>query len=94
MAQAYEEKRNLCIKYPKSVEIHLSPQNFQYEPLEAFGEGLTTKRPWNQGSLGFVERLNGRVAMLGFMAAIIGELISGHGPAGQVAGMVRWYLSL
>ena len=72
----------------------LSPQNFQYEPLEAFGEGLTTKRPWNQGSLGFVERLNGRVAMLGFMAAVIGELISGHGPAGQVADVIRWYLSL
>jgi|TARA_B100001059_G_scaffold163718_1_gene163256 hypothetical protein len=73
---------------------HLSSQNFQYEPLEAFGEGLTTKRPWNKGSLGFVERLNGRVAMLGFMAAIIGELISGHGPAGQVADVIRWYLSL
>jgi hypothetical protein len=44
--------------------------------------------------LGFVELLNGRVAMLGFMAAIIGELISGHGPAGQVADVIRWYLSL
>jgi len=28
------------------------------------------------------------------MAAIIGELISGHGPAGQVAAVIRWYLSL
>ena len=72
----------------------MSRQNYQYEPLEAFGEGLTTKRPWNQGSLGFVERLNGRVAMLGFMAAIIGELMSGHGPAGQVAALIRWYLAL
>tara|TARA_B100001093_G_scaffold519980_1_gene611831 strand:+ start:1204 stop:1422 length:219 start_codon:yes stop_codon:yes gene_type:complete len=72
----------------------LTRQTFQYEPVEAFGEGLTTKRPWNQGSLGFVERLNGRVAMLGFAAAIIGELISGRGPAGQVADVIHWYLSL
>ena len=94
MAQAYKAKLVLCIECKEEVKIHLSPQNFQYEPLEAFGEGLTTKRPWNQGSLAFVERLNGRVAMLGFMAAIIGEFISGHGPAGQVLGMIRWYLSL
>ncbi len=67
---------------------------FQYEPLESFGEGLTTQRPWNQGSLLFVERMNGRTAMVGFAASIIGELISGHGPAGQIADVVRWYLSL
>tara|TARA_B100001758_G_C18403140_1_gene610284 strand:+ start:1263 stop:1391 length:129 start_codon:yes stop_codon:yes gene_type:complete len=41
-----------------------------------------------------VELINGRVAMLGFAAALIGELVSGHGPAGQVMAMVRWYLSL
>ena len=71
------------------------PQDaFQYEPLEAFGEGLTTRRPWNTGSLRFVERLNGRVAMLGFTAAVVGELTTGHGPAGQVMALVHWYLSL
>ena len=32
--------------------------------------------------------------MLGFMAAIIGELMSGHGPAGQIAALIRWYLAL
>ena len=67
---------------------------YQYEPLEAFGEGLTTRRPWNTGSLRFVEQLNGRVAMLGFAAAVAGELTTGHGPAGQVAAVIRWYLSL
>ena len=66
---------------------------YQYEPLERFGEGLTTARPWNTSALAAVERLNGRVAMLGFAAALIGELVSGHGPAGQVIGLVRWYLS-
>ena len=89
-------KRRVISAYHRDQFVgHLvSSQNFQYEPVEAFGEGLTTKRPWNQGSLDFVERLNGRVAMLGFMAAIIGELISGHGPAGQLADVFRWYLSL
>jgi hypothetical protein len=66
---------------------------FQYEPLERFGEGLTTRRPWNTTALRGVEQLNGRVAMLGFAAALVGELISGHGPAGQVLAVVRWYLS-
>ena len=67
--------------------------NFAYEPLEAFGEGLTTRRPWNLKALQQVEQLNGRVAMLGFVAALIGEWISGYGPAGQVVALVRWYLS-
>ena len=62
-------------------------------PVEAFGESLTSRRPWNVQALASVERLNGRVAMLGFAAALIGELISGHGPAGQVVALVRWYLS-
>ena len=66
---------------------------FRYEPLERFGEGLTSRRPWNTTALAGVERLNGRVAMLGFAAALIGELISGHGPAGQLLALLRWYLS-
>lgn len=66
---------------------------FLYEPHEAFGEGLTTRRPWNTSALTMVERLNGRVAMLGFAAALIGEWLTGHGPAGQVLALLRWYLS-
>jgi hypothetical protein len=65
---------------------------FAYEPLERFGEGLTTRRPWNTEALAAVERLNGRVAMLGFAAALIGELLTGHGPAGQLLALLRWYL--
>lgn len=65
---------------------------FQYEPLERFGEGLTTRRPWNTNALAGVERLNGRVAMIGFIAALIGERVTGHGPAGQVIDLLRWYL--
>jgi len=71
----------------------MTNRSFQYEPIEKFGEGLTTQRPWNTAALARVERLNGRVAMLGFAAALIGECISGHGPAGQVLGLLRWYLS-
>ena len=52
---------------------------FQYEPVEAFGESLTTAKPWNNQALAMVERLNGRVAMVGFTAAIVCEWISGHG---------------
>lgn len=70
----------------------MADQPFQYEPLERFGEGLTTSRPWNTTALEGVERLNGRVAMLGFAAALIGEWISGHGPAGQVLAMLRFTL--
>ena len=71
------------------------PQNgYRYEPLEAFGEGLTTKRPWNTSLLSQVECLNGRVEMLGFATALIGEKVTGHGPAGQVIDVIRWYLSL
>ena len=68
-------------------------QDYLYEPLEAFGEGLTTRRPWNTQALAAVERLNGRVAMLGFAAALIGEWFTGHGPAGQLIALLRWYLS-
>jgi hypothetical protein len=63
-----------------------------YEPHEAFGEGLTTRRPWNVQALAGVERLNGRVAMVGFAAALIGEWLTGHGPAAQVLALLRWYL--
>ena len=70
----------------------LSDRSFHYEPLERFGEGLTTSRPWNAAALAGVERLNGRVAMLGFAAAVAGEWITGHGPAGQVLALLRWYL--
>ncbi|MFQ6537884.1 MULTISPECIES: chlorophyll a/b-binding protein [Aphanothece] len=70
----------------------MTEPQFRYEPLEKFGEGLTTRRPWNTRALEGVERLNGRVAMLGFAAALIGEWLSGHGPADQVLALVRWYL--
>ena len=46
----------------------MSNDGYHYEPLEAFGEGLTTRRPWNTTLLAGVERLNGRVAMVGFLA--------------------------
>ena len=68
-------------------------QRYQYEPIEAFGESLTTNRPWNTSALEIVERINGRTAMVGFAAAIVGEWFTGHGPAGQVVAMIRWYLS-
>ena len=70
----------------------MNPPTFSYEPHERFGEGLTTPRPWNTQALAAVERLNGRVAMLGFAAAVIGELITGHGPAWQLLALLRWYL--
>ena len=65
---------------------------FRYEPLEKFGEGLTTSRPWNTKALTAVERLNGRVAMLGFLAAIVGEWLTGQGIVGQLSLVLRWYL--
>jgi len=71
----------------------MADPHYHYEPVEAFGESLTTRRPWNTSALEFVERLNGRTAMVGFAAAVVGELITGHGPAGQVIGLIRWYLS-
>lgn len=67
-------------------------QPFLYEPLERFGEGLTTSRPWNRAALAGVERLNGRVAMIGFVAALIGEEFTGRGILGQLALMLRWLL--
>lgn len=67
-------------------------QPFLYEPLERFGEGLTTSRPWNRDALAGVERLNGRVAMIGFLAALVGEEFTGRGILGQLALMLRWLL--
>jgi hypothetical protein len=68
------------------------PEAFRYEPLERFGEGLTTSRPWNRTALAGVERLNGRVAMLGFAAALLGEALTGRGILGQLMLMLRWLL--
>jgi hypothetical protein len=70
----------------------MAKPQFTYEPIEAFGEGLTTRRPWNSEALARVERLNGRVAMLGFAAALIGDWLTGYGPAGQLLAVLRWYL--
>jgi hypothetical protein len=66
---------------------------FHYEPVERFGESMTSPKPWNTAALASVERLNGRVAMLGFAAAIAGELLTGKGMVGQLAGLLSWYLS-
>ena len=67
---------------------------FHYEQPERFGESLTTARPWNTSALSFVEQLNGRVAMVGFTAAVAGELFTGRGIVGQLVGLVHWYLQL
>jgi hypothetical protein len=76
----------------KDVSKEGGEQAFLYEPLERFGEGLTTSRPWNLTALTGVERLNGRAAMLGFVAALIGEQLTGQGVLGQLALMLRWLL--
>ncbi len=76
---------------PNSLQEPEDPA-FRYEPVERFGEGLTTNRPWNVSALAGVERLNGRVAMLGFLAAIVGERLSGRGIVGQLALMLGWLL--
>jgi len=70
----------------------MSRESYRYEPMERFGEGLTTARPWNRTALAGVELLNGRVAMLGFAAALVGEWVTGRGPAGQVLALLSWYL--
>ena len=72
----------------------MTPQSFKYETPERFGESLTTARPWNRSALAEVELLNGRAAMLGFMAAILVERMTGYGIVGQLTGVVRWYLNL
>jgi hypothetical protein len=42
--------------------------------------------------LAAVELLNGRVAMLGFLAALIGEAVSGKGIVGQLGALVQLLL--
>jgi hypothetical protein len=71
---------------PKSEEL------FQYEPIERFGASMTSDRPWNVSALADVERLNGRAAMLGFVAAIVGELLTGEGIVGQLRLALLWVL--
>jgi len=71
----------------------MNKQEFRYEPVESFGKSMTSQRPWDVSALAGVEQLNGRVAMLGFAAALIGEWPTGYGPAGQVMELLRWYLS-
>ncbi|WP_094559520.1 chlorophyll a/b-binding protein [Synechococcus sp. 8F6] len=66
---------------------------FLYEPVERFGASMTSPKPWNTRALAGVELLNGRVAMLGFAAAIAGELLTGKGMVGQLTALLRWYLS-
>ncbi|MCT0249161.1 chlorophyll a/b-binding protein [Synechococcus sp. CS-205] len=70
----------------------MSSNEFRYEPVERFGEGLTTSRPWNTTALAGVELLNGRVAMLGFSAAIVAEGLTGKGIVGQLQAVLAWYL--
>jgi len=67
-------------------------QAFLYEPVERFGESMTTAKPWNAKALQGVELLNGRTAMVGFAAALIGELLTGKGMVGQLVLMLQWYL--
>ncbi|MGA0161411.1 MAG: chlorophyll a/b-binding protein [Vulcanococcus sp.] len=71
----------------------MNKQEFRYEPVESFGKSMTSQRPWDVSALKAVEQLNGRVAMVGFAAALVGEWRTGFGPAGQVLALVRWYLS-
>jgi hypothetical protein len=70
----------------------LSQESFRYEPVERFGASMTSPRPWNTAALAGVEQLNGRVAMLGFLAAVIGEGLTGQGIVGQLGLMLRWIL--
>ena len=66
--------------------------DYVYQPVEKFGEGLTTNLPWNVKALQEVELLNGRVAMLGFMFALVGELLTGKGIIGQLLWIAGWFL--
>jgi hypothetical protein len=67
-------------------------ETFIYEPVERFGESMTTAKPWNTKALQGVELLNGRSAMVGFAAALIGELLTGKGMVGQLGLLLQWYL--
>jgi hypothetical protein len=70
----------------------MEEQKYVYQPLEKFGEGLTTNRPWNITALQQVELLNGRVAMLGFMAGLIAEMLTGRGLLSQLLWIGGWFL--
>jgi hypothetical protein len=70
----------------------MSDDGYRYEPVERFGASMTSARPWNTTALAGVERLNGRAAMLGFVAAVVGELITGRGPLGQLVLVLQWFL--
>jgi hypothetical protein len=70
----------------------MEEQKYVYQPLEKFGEGLTTNRPWNITALQQVELLNGRVAMLGFMAGLIAEMLTGRGILSQLLWIGGWFL--
>lgn len=72
----------------------MTVQDFKYEATEKFGESLTSHRPWNTSRLFVVEQINGRVAMIGFLAAVVGELLTGKGIIGQLIGYFTWYLNL
>ena len=72
----------------------MEEQKYVYQPLEKFGEGLTTNRPWNITALQQVELLNGRVAMLGFMAGLIAELLTGRGILSQLLWIGGWFLGM
>ncbi|EDY39238.1 putative high light inducible protein [Cyanobium sp. PCC 7001] len=39
-----------------------------------------------------MERLNGWVARLGFLAAVVGEALTDEGIVGQLAAALRWLL--
>jgi hypothetical protein len=69
-----------------------SGDGFRYEPVERFGASMVSERPWNVAALVAVERLNGRVAMLGFLAAVLGEVLTGRGIVGQLGGALGWFL--
>lgn len=70
----------------------MEEQKYVYQPLEKFGEGLTTNRPWNITALQQVELLNGRVAMLGFMAGLTAEMLTGRGILSQLLWIGGWFL--
>jgi hypothetical protein len=70
----------------------MTKEAFRYEPVERFGASMTSARPWNTRALAGVELLNGRVAMLGFAAALIGERLPGQGMVGQLKLMLAWFL--
>jgi hypothetical protein len=70
----------------------MTKEAFRYEPVERFGASMTSARPWNTRALAGVELLNGRVAMLGFAAALIGELLTGQGMVGQLKLLLAWFL--